>query len=265
MKLFDRAYIDGELQRLGGALPRPVRLHIIGGAAMAFRGQKAGTKDIDVIVDSEVESDALVTGLLAIGYVYPSDLSLPYRRMGARRVLENADEFTWDIFVHEVMGFEFSDRMRGRVHPWMTAGQLAVLAAAPEDIFVFKALTDREADRDDMNTLFTGGLDQAAVRGEVLGQAERPTGKRLAAFFFRGLQEFVDTYNVLYPGLDEFEALALREHVAEVLVTRLAKGPVDLALVAEELGVGRDVAQSAAERLARQGLAYVEAGKVLPT
>jgi len=67
MKEFDRAYIEAELRRLGDTLARPARLHVIGGAAMAFRGQKASTKDIDIVVDSETESDALVNGLLGIG------------------------------------------------------------------------------------------------------------------------------------------------------------------------------------------------------
>lgn len=262
MKEFGRAYIEGELRRLGDALARPVRLHVIGGAAMAFRGRKASTKDIDIVVDSETESEPLVTGLLGVGYADPSDLPEPYRRMGARRVLENADGFAWDVFVHEVVGFEFSDRMRARAEPWMTTGQLTVLAAAPEDIFVFKALTDRERDRDDMNALFTNGVDQAIIREEVLVQAERRTGKRFAAFFYRGLEEFVDKYGVLYPGLNEFEALHMREQVAEILATRLTKGPVDLARVAEELGAERDVVEAAAQRLVRQGLAHVEAGEL---
>lgn len=265
MKEFGRAYIEGELRRLGDALARPVRLHVIGGAAMAFRGLKASTKDIDVVVDSEAESDALVTGLLGIGYADSSDLPEPYRRMGARHVLANADGFDWDVFVHEVVGFEFSDRMRGRVEPWMTSGQLTVLAAAPEDIFAFKALTERERDRDDMNALFTSGVDQAIVREEVLAQAERSTGKRFAAFFYQGLEEFVDKYGVLYPGLDEFEALHMREQVAEVLATRLMKGPVDLARAAEELGAERDVVEAAAQRLIRQGLARLEAGELRQT
>ena len=262
MKEFDRAYIEAELRRLGDTLARPARLHVIGGAAMAFRGQKASTKDIDIVVDSETESDALVNGLLGIGYADPSDLPEPYRRMGARRVLENADGFAWDVFVREVVGFEFSDRMRTRVEAWMASGQLTVFAAAPEDIFAFKALTDRERDRDDMNSLFTNGLDQSIIREEVLVQAERRTGKRFAAFFYRGLEEFVDKHGVLYPGLDEFEALYLRDQVAEILATLLTEGSVDLARAAEELGAERGVVEAAAQRLVRQGLARVEAGEL---
>lgn len=255
MREFDQAYIEGELHKLGARLGRPARLHVIGGGAMAFRGQKAGTKDIDVVVDSEAESDLLEAALLDVGYKDPSELAQPYRRMGARRVLENADEFTWDIFVREVMGFEFSDRMRSRVEPWITAGHLTVVAAAPEDIFAFKALTDRERDRTDMNVIYGAGVDHATIRGEVLAQAERPTGKRFAAFFFLGLEAFVETFGVIYPGMDEFEALYIREEVAEMLLTRLRAGALDLNATAADLGVERDVVDAAAQRLERQGLA----------
>ena len=231
---------------------------------MAYRRQKAGTKDIDVVVDSEVEGDELVAGLRRTGFTDPAHLGKPYRRLGARRVLENPDEFMWDIFVHEILGFEFSERMRGRAEPWMTGGPLAVFAAAPEDIFAFKALTDRDRDRDDMNTLFADGLDLAIIRGEVLAQAERPTGKRFAAFFFQGLEDFVGKFGVVYPGLDEFEALHVREQIAEILVTRLAKGTVDLARVAEDLGVGRGLVNAAAQRLVRQGLARLNESELRP-
>lgn len=45
MKDLEQAYIERELSRLEGDLDEPVALYVVGGAAMSFRGLKAGTKD----------------------------------------------------------------------------------------------------------------------------------------------------------------------------------------------------------------------------
>ncbi len=47
---FDAAYIQAELQELGATLRIEVTALLIGGGAMAFRGLKNTTKDIDLVV-----------------------------------------------------------------------------------------------------------------------------------------------------------------------------------------------------------------------
>lgn len=49
-KRFDSAYIRSELERIGQQLDAPLTVFLIGGGAMAFRGLKDTTKDIDLIV-----------------------------------------------------------------------------------------------------------------------------------------------------------------------------------------------------------------------
>jgi len=56
---FDAAYIEAELQELGAALNTEVTAFLIGGGSMAFRGLKDTTKDIDLVVTTEVEFDRI--------------------------------------------------------------------------------------------------------------------------------------------------------------------------------------------------------------
>jgi hypothetical protein len=51
---FNRRYIEMELEKLNAALTRRTRVFVAGGAAMAFYGLKEATKDIDVVVESEL-------------------------------------------------------------------------------------------------------------------------------------------------------------------------------------------------------------------
>ncbi len=229
---------------------------------MSFRGHKAATKDIDVILDSPEEAQALEDALRSLDYRNPSRIDRTYRRMGARGVMENTDGFRWDIFVQELIGFRFSQRMRSRSEPWLEHQGLTVLAAASEDIFAFKALTDRPRDREDMDILFASGLDVAAIREEVEAQAENPSGKRFAAFFYLGLRDFVDRYGVRYPDLRHFERLYEREMAAELILAWLDNGPQGLRSLSERLDLPEERVRAAAERLSRQGLAIVAGGRV---
>ena len=171
MKLFGLPYVEGELRSIAAHLPAQVTLAVFGGAAMARMGLKTATKDIDVVVRTEREAVDIGVALAASGYSEPAALEGPYRRMGARRVIENRDGFRWDVFADMIIGFEFSEGMWSRTTPWMEEGDLGVRQAPAEAIFILKALTERERDRDDMNLLYVKtrpkGLSEAAALYDV--------------------------------------------------------------------------------------------------
>ena len=60
--------------------------------------------------------------------------------------------------------------MKSRARPYRTFGNLQVHVMAPEDIFLFKGITEREADLDDMRILAEIGLDWKAIEAECLSQ-----------------------------------------------------------------------------------------------
>jgi hypothetical protein len=96
---FNKRYIETELEKLNAALPRRTRIFIAGGAAMAFYGLKEATKYIDVVVEKRAQLRALVSALLAMGYKRPKgSVGATYTKMRANAILENTDEFRWDIF-----------------------------------------------------------------------------------------------------------------------------------------------------------------------
>lgn len=264
MKEFDVAYMETEFRRLAGKLEQPICIHAIGGGAMAWRGQKTGTKDIDVILESDSDEKTLVKALKALNYATPQPIEGPYRRMGARGVLENEDGFRWDIFVTHVKGFEFSDRMRARSEKWLAKGPLEVKAVSSEDIFAFKALTDRERDREDMNAIFTHGLDPSIIHEEVVAQARRPTGPRFAAFFFEGISEFVEKYGILYPRLEELEELAGREVITTLLINRLPEGPIHLGDFARRIDTDLHLVREAAKWVVQHAEAELDGETLHP-
>ena len=91
---FDAAYIETELEELGVTLSTDVTAFLIGGGAMAFRGLKDTTKDIDLVATTETEFDRLLAGLDDQGYEEVSELDETYQQLGATLCVENDDGYS---------------------------------------------------------------------------------------------------------------------------------------------------------------------------
>jgi hypothetical protein len=261
--MFDRAYIERELQRLAAEVRDDITLHVIGGGALAFHGTKPATKDIDAVLLSDGEADSLVAALSNLGYAPPRVRMIEYEEMRARAILENADGFRWDVFVREILGLEFTQSMRSRCREWLRSGRVRVLAACAEDVFFMKSVTSRESDRDDMYAVFAGGMNTDVVRDEVFAQSQVPRRVRVAAMFYAGLKEMVDRFGADYPDLEKLEALAIREQIAGMVLGHLEEsGAQTIAELTRKVGESASGIVSAANRLLRQGL-IVRRGKRL--
>lgn len=60
--------------------------------------------------------------------------------------------------------------MKGRARLYRTFGNLDVYLMAPENIFLFKGITEREAELDDMRILVEVGLEWKTIEAECLSQ-----------------------------------------------------------------------------------------------
>jgi len=172
LKLFDKKYLKKEFKTLDGILSEHIDLYLIGGGSMSFQKYKAATKDIDVVVRSNEDLRKIKIALQSISYTIPS-IRGPYKQMGASAILENTDEFRWDIFVKVICdGLQLSDGMIKRSQELFKMENISVYMISPEDIFVFKAITTRDRDREDMYTLFIKGLDFDIIKKEIIWQSE---------------------------------------------------------------------------------------------
>ena len=80
VKSFNPKYVKRELKRIDKTLLEKIKIYITGGAVMALAGLKIGTKDIDVIVESDRAMNNLVSALLEERYYTVSGARLlpPY-------------------------------------------------------------------------------------------------------------------------------------------------------------------------------------------
>jgi uncharacterized protein YjhX (UPF0386 family) len=224
MPTFEKAYIEQELKRINEKLSAPISLYILGGGAMSFYNLKTATKDIDVIVTDEKTATTVVTALQKSGYKKIEQATSVYQRMKTRAVIENNDGFRWDIFVNTVCGgLRLSEGMITRAQPFKKLNNLTISLVAPEDIFIFKAVTSRPRDREDMFILFSHGLDMNIIKEEITQQAKLDDSKAWLSFFFVGLDELVEEYHVMIPGYDEFLQMAENEMTERLILIFLQK------------------------------------------
>lgn len=253
MRMFNRNYIATELGRIDEVLDGGLKLYILGGGCMSFENLKDATKDIDVVVKTLSECKALVKSLKQYGYRELIVKETAYKLMGIDAVLENDDGFRWDIFVQRVCrGLLLSKNMIKRSKEILSLHNINAYTVSLEDVFIFKSVTSRERDREDMYTLFRYGLDFDVIRDEIIEQSKSSAKKAWLAFFFVGLEELKDRYDVVIPYFDEFYELACGEVLKYALIT-LLKEPKSIEELHKKTGEEKEVIQNMINELISEG------------
>lgn len=65
-KSFNPGYVEKELSKVDKALTEKTVIYVIGGAVMALRGLKFGTKDVDVVLENRNTGTRIVVAVVAI-------------------------------------------------------------------------------------------------------------------------------------------------------------------------------------------------------
>lgn len=211
---FNKTYLEERISDLNNVLNNSIEIFILGGGAMSYYGLKDATRDIDVVLRSNKEYNLLVEGLRRLEYEDVISMTSPYSDMNPSAVLENQDKFRWDIFVNTICGgLLLSNGMIDRAEKWISHDKISTYAVSPEDSFIFKSVTSRERDRDDMNALFIHGLNFDLIKTEMIWQTENSDDRAWLAFFYLGLEELRDRYDLVIPYFDDFYELACNELV----------------------------------------------------
>ncbi len=172
--VFNRTELEGKLRDIGSSLKQRVKAYLLGGCAMVLRGQKSATKDVDIVLKSPQSLKHLVASLKSLGFHDVVRLPEDYQQPGASGVMRDDEGFQLDLFYKRVCkGLEMTVRMENRAELFGTFGNLDVYLMAPEDIFLFKGVTEREADLDDMRILAEARIDWDIVKEECLLQEKR--------------------------------------------------------------------------------------------
>jgi len=207
--LSGREDLERSLRRIGESLAGDVRAYLIGGCAMMLYNAKIATKDIDLVLLSPGDAESLVDALSRIGFkmIVPGDET--YRRLGATIIMEDDRGMRIDTFVETVCRkLRVTSGMVARSKLHSKYGRLEIRLISPEDIFLFKSMTEREGDLDDMALLAERGLDWQAILDECVLQSSEVI---LEGFLAVRLQELEEEKGIASPIRANLEEIAERK------------------------------------------------------
>ncbi len=246
-----------EIALVDAKLAKPVTVYLIGGGAMSFQGLKDATKDIDGILESEADLRILAHALEAADYEASTDLDPEYQDLSATRIYAKDGAPQWDLFIKVVCKkLRLSPGMKARSTRFNDSGaKLELRLIAPEDIFVFKSITERKGDIPDVDMLWASGLDWPAILEEMEWQCVH-SDQAWAESFYDTLQRLHDDGR-RSPILKAVDALAELEHDEWAVLATLQQ-PCRKDVAIAELQRSSDVyvkqhVEAAIERLLQRG------------
>lgn len=247
---FDREYIRGEFERIDRALEKELQIYMIGGGAMSLSGIKEATKDVDIIVGDDENARVLIRALEGLGYQGVLEPGDEYMDMGASFILENADGFRWDVFVRQVMRkFIFSKSMEERAEGFGSYGKLKIGLASGSDIFLFKSITEREGDLEDMGGLVRAGIDSDVLLREIDVQRKLLDTEVWITYLDAKLDELDEGYGITLPIKEQIAEMAGKVYDKLEVTLLLKEREMSMEDLEEEVEMEREDLEKAVEDL----------------
>jgi len=260
---FGKEYILDELNKISARISIPINLFVIGGLVVIHFGLKEATKDIDVVVQSEHEFYALKDVLESLGYSRPRPvmISRAYKVMEASEILENSDGFRWDIFYGRICGaLSFSPTMVARASIFYRQKGLLVALASKEDIFLFKGITEREADLDDMRLLAESGLKWKVVEKECRNQSIS-SGRLWENALYENLIDLREKHKIRSPIEKTLRRVVEKRLVEDAIIQAIRGGSNTIKTISDTTEFPPYLIRASAEKLEKRGLLKIDRSK----
>ena len=136
-------------------------------------GIKTATKDIDLVVASELGAGELTKAITKTGFVIVKPKELQYIKLGSALMLEKKGKPKIDLFVKKICNcLDFSERMQKR-SPRISGGKLRLFKASLEDVFLLKSVSSRDSDLVDCKAILSKkALNWNTIMKEIREQKE---------------------------------------------------------------------------------------------
>ena len=169
--MFNKEELDNLLVKIGSKIKKQIKIYMIGGCALSFRGLKLATKDIDMIITSKEDFQVFDNSMRENSFESDSEKENDF--YATALAAYRKDQSRIDVFLKQVGKMLFlSENMIKRAKEHKAYGNLIVYLVSNEDIFLFKAMTSREGDIYDCDRLMKEGIDYKIVYNEIVEQSK---------------------------------------------------------------------------------------------
>jgi len=189
-KTFPDSILLETLDEISKQQEKDVTIYLIGGGAMIFYGRKASTKDIDIVFTESKPLEMFVKAATKAGLKQVESQSRENLNLGAWTVLRAESGIQLDLFLKKVCNaLTVKESVIDRARHYLDINSLHIYLMSPEDIVLFKAITERESDLDDIRILAESGIDWNIVEEECLSQENSGAWANLVLDKLRLLKE----------------------------------------------------------------------------
>ena len=173
IRTFSEPTLTATLSSIAEHLEEDTDIYLIGGGAMMFYGLKPSTKDIDIVFLNPKALSQFIAAAKKAGIKLIEDLGEEYRKIGASVIMVADSGIQLDLFNQTVCNaLTVKDTVVARANHYRDMGRLSIYLMSPEDIVLFKGITEREADLEDIRTLIETGINWETVEEECLSQED---------------------------------------------------------------------------------------------
>jgi len=182
--MFNKEELDNLLVKIGSKIDKQIKIYLIGGCALSFKGLKLATKDIDLIITNKDDFGIFDNSMRENGF--ESDFYGKNDFYATALAVYIKGESRIDVFLKQVGKMLFlSESMLKRAKEYKAYGNLIVYLVSNEDIFLFKAMTSREGDIYDCDRIIKERIDYNIVYNEIVEQSK--SGKKWFFWVYEGL------------------------------------------------------------------------------
>ena len=219
-------------REISDKLIEPRTIYLFGGENMRIKSLKDSTKDCDIVVESKDDFDNLAQILNDMKYsrIIKTEYSDEDKRIQPDDIFEHADKSRIDLFTTTIMqDLALSSTMKEKADI-KDYGKLKVGLLRNEDVFLLKAIANREGDIQDMAALVTGStntphelqhgsFDWDLVWNEILRQEHINHTKDFTTTIFDQISYLAEQTGIVAPFLGK-----LRRHVIDRMIKRMLRG-----------------------------------------
>ena len=204
------------LSQVGARISSPTTVYLFGGGNMLLRGLKAQTKDIDLILGDADAYRRIVGTLTALDFtrMAKKDLGARDRRLEPSGIFVAENHPRVDLFTRKVFGkFVLTNEMKNRTEE-RGLGKLQLKLLSLDDVLLFKSITDRAGDMDDMG---------------IIVRRTKPDWKKILETYWN--EEKITGTHFCFTILDNLEVLQEREKIRVPIHRRLLQHCIDTGIV----------------------------------
>ena len=239
-------------KQISDKLQESKTIYLFGGENMRIKSLKDSTKDCDIVVEDKDDFDDLAKILSDMGYErrLKTNYSDEDKRITPDDIFEHDQKSRIDLFTSVIMqDLSLSSAIIKRADI-KNYGKLKVGLLRNEDVFLLKAIANREGDIQDMAALVTGNpntpkelqhgsFDWELVWNEIQRQEQINQTKDFTPTIFDQISYLAEQTGITAPFLDK-----LRRHVVDKMIKKITRGGSMSIKEIVELLHGADITES---------------------